>query len=67
MSAPAITTKHKTVQPELIEELRDLVRALDRRVPHLERTGELDIARDAAALKDAALLRLAKLESLGND
>jgi hypothetical protein len=46
----------------MIEDLRELVEALDRRVPHLERRGELDIARDAEALKNKALERIANLE-----
>jgi hypothetical protein len=44
-------------------ELRELIAALDRRVPHVERLGELDIARAATALKRAAELRLAALEA----
>jgi hypothetical protein len=44
-------------------ELRELIAALDRRVPHVERLGELGIARAATALKRAAELRLAALEA----
>jgi hypothetical protein len=44
-----------------IEDLRDLITALDRRVPRLEREGEADIARDAAALREEALARIAAL------
>jgi len=47
---------------ELIAELRELIAALDRRVPRVERAGELSIARDAAALKASALKRIAELE-----
>jgi len=46
----------------LIDELRELVEALDRRVPRLERAGETAIARDAARLRDEAIKRLAALE-----
>ena len=46
----------------LIDELRELVDALDRRVPRLERAGETAIARDAARLRNEAVKRLAKLE-----
>jgi hypothetical protein len=53
-SAPAVS--------ELIVELRQLIEALDRRVPRLERSGEADIARDAAALREEALARIAVLE-----
>ena len=45
----------------LMRHLRELIEALDRRVPHLERTGEIRIARDAATLKKKALERLARL------
>jgi hypothetical protein len=43
--------------------LRELIAALDRRVPHVERIGEVEIARAATALKKKALQRLAKLEA----
>jgi hypothetical protein len=46
----------------MIEDLRELVQALDRRVPQFERRGETDIARDAEALKNKALERIADLE-----
>ena len=45
-----------------IRHLRELIAALDRRVPHIERSGEAAIARDAAALRDKALKRIAALE-----
>jgi hypothetical protein len=41
--------------------LRELIAALDRRAPHVERLGEVDIARDAMALKKKAEERLAIL------
>ncbi len=46
----------------LIIDLRELVAALDRRVPRLEREGERAIARDAEGLRRAALKRIAELE-----
>lgn len=46
----------------LIDDLRELVAALDRRAPRLEREGERDIARDAQGLRRAALKRIAELE-----
>jgi len=52
--------------PELVEELRELIAALDRRVPRVERAGESAIARDAAALRAKALRRLHELTD-GND
>lgn len=42
--------------------LRQLVEALNRRVPHIERAGEAQIARDAAELMKKALERLKALE-----
>ena len=46
----------------LVHDLLELVAALDRRVPRLEREGERDIARDAQGLRRAALKRIAELE-----
>jgi hypothetical protein len=46
----------------LVHDLRELIAALDRRVPHIERAGEQDIARDARGLRRAALKRIAELE-----
>jgi hypothetical protein len=46
----------------LVRRLLELIAALDRRVPHVERPGEAAIARDAAALKVLALKRIAELE-----
>ena len=43
--------------------LRELIAALDRRVPHVERLGEVEIARAATALRKKAEERLAKLEA----
>ena len=47
----------------LIEELRELIDALDSRVPQLEREGETRIASEAAALKERAVKRIAQLET----
>ncbi len=46
-----------------IRHVRELIAALDRRLPRIERAGESDIARDAAALKKKALERLAELQA----
>ena len=46
---------------ELARELRELIVALDRRVPRVEQAGEISIARDAAALRAKAVERLAEL------
>ena len=42
--------------------LLDVIAALDRRVPRVERAGEVAIARDAAELKARALRRIAELD-----
>ena len=47
---------------ELIARLHELIEALESRVPHFEREGEVRIAQDAAALKRMALERIAQLE-----
>ena len=49
------------VDPDLLRELRELVEALDRRVPRVERAGESAIARDAAVLRATAVNRLHEL------
>lgn len=51
-----------TSNSRVVRELRDLIEALDRRVPQVERAGEASIARDAAALKARALRRIEELE-----
>ena len=48
---------------EMIENLRELVRAIDKRRWHLDHDGEVDIARDAAALRQKAIERIAELEA----
>jgi hypothetical protein len=50
-----------TGKPDRARELEDLIEALDRRVPRVERAGEAAIARDAAALRERAVDRLTKL------
>jgi len=54
---------HDDTPTEQIQILRELIEALDRRVPHIERTGEIQIARDAASLREKAFKRIAALES----
>jgi hypothetical protein len=60
-------TKKRTQTAEVdvavkLRHLRELIAALDRRVPHVERAGELAIARDSAALRKKALQRIAVLD-----
>jgi hypothetical protein len=45
-----------------IRELRELIVALDRRVPRVERVGEVEIARAATGLRIEALRRIEELE-----
>jgi hypothetical protein len=47
--------------------LRELIGALDRRVPHVERVGELRIAREAATLKKEAMRRIELLRTAAPD
>ena len=46
----------------VVRELLELIAALDRRVPQVQRAGEASIARDAAVLKARALKRIEELE-----
>jgi len=46
---------------DLTRALEELMAALERRVPRVERAGEAAIARDAAALRAKAIERLAEL------
>src|SRR5688500_13502122 len=47
----------------VLDDLRELVAALDRRVPHLDRKGARDIARDAAARRAEAMNRIREIEN----
>lgn len=47
---------------ELLEHLRELIDALDRRCPHPERDGEGRIAGDAADLRASAMRLIEALE-----
>jgi len=55
-----VTTEPKTVR--IIRELRELIVALDRRVPQVERVGEVEIAQAATGLRIEALRRIEELE-----
>jgi hypothetical protein len=48
----------------LVHDLRELIAALDRRLPRLEREAEHDITHDAQALRRVALRRIAEFERL---
>lgn len=45
-----------------IRELQELIAALDRRLPQVERAGEVSIARVATTLRAEALKRIGELE-----
>jgi hypothetical protein len=47
---------------ELLDALHEIVEALDRRIPHVERASESGIAADAKRLRAAALQRIASLQ-----
>jgi hypothetical protein len=51
----------EVTRAEIVRELRELIAALDRRVSRVEQAGEAAIARDAAALREKAIQRLAEL------
>ena len=48
----------------LVQDLREVIAALDRRMPRIERAEERAIAHDAQRLKRAALKRIGELERL---
>lgn len=50
-----------------LRHLRELIAALDRRVRHIERIGEIAIARDAATLREKALARIAQIEGVASE
>ena len=60
-TAPAVILR-MPARSAVLDDLRELVAALERRAPRLERQGECDIARDASVLKAAALRRISELE-----
>jgi hypothetical protein len=55
-------TSPEPTREKTIRELRELIVALDRRVPRVERVGEIAIARAAAGLRSEALRRIEELE-----
>ena len=57
-----LTTENRA---RLLRHLRELIAAIDRRVPHIERAGEIAIAHDAATLRGKALARIEELEGTG--
>ena len=51
----------------VIDALRELVDALDRRVAHVERLGETRIAREAVVLREEAVNRIRHLTAIPTD
>ena len=58
----AHTTTADSTRAETVRELYELIAALDRRAPQVQRVGEISIARAASALKLEALKRIEQLE-----
>jgi hypothetical protein len=54
--------RRETGRERTLRELHELIAALDRRVPQIERAGEVAIARASAELRAAALRRVEELE-----
>ena len=57
-----VETTEAGTREQTLRDLYELVAALDRRVPQVERVGEISIARAASALKLEALKRIEQLE-----
>jgi hypothetical protein len=60
MTSEQITADERRTRS--VRELYELIAALDRRVPQVERVGEIAISQAAAALRDEALKRIAALQ-----
>ena len=58
----ASAARPQTDHARIVRELQELIEALDRRLPQVERVGEVAIARAAADLKTIALKRIEDLE-----
>ena len=52
---PTISENTPVEVREMLSDLSELIAAIDRRVPRLERIGEAQIAQDAADLRERAL------------
>lgn len=59
--ARATCQERPVAASELLVTLEELVEALDRRIPQIERTGEAEITADATRLRACAIQRLARL------
>lgn len=54
--------RRETGRERTLRELHELIAALDRRVPRIERVGEVKIAHASAELRNAAMRRIEELE-----
>jgi hypothetical protein len=63
--ARARTSHTATAESDQLLALEELIEALDRRVPHVERAGEAEIADDARRLRATASGRIARLRARG--
>jgi hypothetical protein len=61
------TLRNESTTSRVVSALRELISALDRRVPHAERPGEIRIARDAHKLRREAVARIDLLTSGWDD
>jgi hypothetical protein len=60
--APVRETPMEMTSTRVVRQLRELITALDRRVPQVLRAGEASISRDAATLRTRALKHIEELE-----
>ncbi len=58
-----VNNEHCVQSKAMLEDLYRLIEALDRRVPHLERLGEAQIAHEAADLRERAISLIRKVEN----
>jgi hypothetical protein len=63
MTSTTSTTCGGGEKHEMLTHLYELIEALDRRVPRLERIGEVQIAHDAAELRERALSLVRRIEA----
>lgn len=59
---PATRPCNVAITREMLGDLYQLIEALDRRVPRLERVGEAQIAHDAAELRERAMSLIHRIE-----
>jgi len=62
--ARATLQPHPEAGSGLLRTLQELIEALDRRIPHIDRVGEAAIVADATRLRASAMQRLAELRQV---